>query len=111
MKQSVLISLALVVAACQAEPAGTPAPAKAAAAKNAPAKKEHITLDDYGYLRLGMLRTEAEEIMMTPGIERSSSQSDSTKMALYEWDLGVNGTVTLRFKEGKLAGKSQYGLR
>ena len=58
-----------------------------------------------------MLQNEAEEIMMTPGVERSSSQLDGTKMALYEWDLGENGTVTLRFQEGRLTGKSQYGLR
>ena len=113
MKQLILAILALFAAACHSEPVRDYALAKTAAraAKGTPVKKDHISLDDYSYLRIGMLQNEAEEIMMTPGIERSSSQLDTSKMALYEWNLGVNGAVTLRFQEGKLVGKSQYGLR
>jgi hypothetical protein len=113
MKQLTLAILALLAVACHSELARDHPLAEIAAraAKEIPVKKDHISLADYSYLRIDMLRNEAEELLMTPGVERSSSQLDTSKMALYEWDLGANGAVTLRFQEGNLVGKSPYGLR
>lgn len=113
MKQPALAALVLLATACHSETGSNQLTATVAArpTQSTPAEKDHISLDDYGYLRLGMLQNEAEEIMMTPGVERSSSHYDGSSMTLYEWDLGADGAVTLRFKDGKLVGKSQYGLR
>lgn len=68
-----------------------------------------ITYENFAKLKLDMSYDDAKGVMGGDGNETSSSKSGSYESKTYQWKDGSK-RISARFRNGKLANRSQYGL-
>lgn len=69
-----------------------------------------ITMAQYNQLATGMAY-EAAVAIVGPGVEASRAESGGNSSVMYTWKNADGSNMLALFSNGKLASKSQYGLK
>ena len=70
-----------------------------------------VTMEKYNKLKIGMARSEVEEILGGKGTEISSSSGGGMSFSVNKWQGDGFKSIILSFKDEKVMSKSQMGLK
>ena len=86
-------------------------PATTSTPSTAPKSGDYnLTMDNYNKLKIGMARSEVEDILGGKGTEVSSSSGGGMRFTVNKWEGENFKSIILTFKNDKIMSKSQVGL-